>query len=68
MPLPITVFSASEHNCPPLTTEWEKTPEVGWERGGTIHAPLPAAQTAAARTVSAHNVRPPGTPNRHHFF
>lgn len=62
------VFSVSEHNCPPLITDWDKTHNVGWERGGTMHAPLPAAQTAAASTVSVHGVHAPRTPDRHHFF
>lgn len=57
MALPNTVFSASEHNCPPLTTEWNNN--VGWERNGKIHDPLPAAQTAAAMAVSTNSVHPP---------
>lgn len=44
------VSNASEHNCP-LTAEWDTTHNVGWERDGTMHVPLTAAQTAAARAV-----------------
>lgn len=59
MPLPVMVFNTSEHNCAPLTTEWDTTHNVGWERDGTIHVPLTAAQTVAARAVSANSVHPP---------